>query len=396
MSLSIAHLSFSASAGAGGVASRLVASQRARGFDSFAVTSISGSLRDAPLALPLHTAAAVWDDRVVRSRFFEAPISLKRDSLTKSIERQVSRADIIHVHWPNGLIPLETLSQIAGSRPVVWTLHDMNSFTAVCHYSLRCRGFMSGCTHCPAVRSAFQYSATQHLAMKKRALSAFHDLRIVTPSVWLSQEAAASEALSGYPITTIPNPLDAVREPLLNQEDARGRLGISASISSVFALSASHLNDPLKAITTAIAAFSKAFAGREDVLLLVAGRGSLPQHPMIRQMGYVSSLISRTIFAASNFLLVPSLAENQPLVIAEAQAQGASLIGRNAAGVPEHLDIDPTGHLFDSDESLAAVLPNASSKLPSPAQREMLAQKAREKFSAERAMNAYERVYGLS
>ena len=395
MGLSIAHLSFSASGGAGRVAARLVANQRARGFDAFAVTSIQGSLRDVPLSSPLHTAAAVWDDRVVRSQSFEAPVSLTRDSLAENIARKIAKADIIHIHWPNGLISLDALSQIAGTRPVVWTLHDMNAFTAVCHYSLRCRGFMSGCAQCPAVRSAFQYRATQHLAAKKRALSAFYDLRIVTPSVWLSQEAAASEALSGYPITTIPNPLDEVREPPLNQEEARSRLGISASITGVFALSASHLNDPLKAITTATAAFSEAFAGREDVLLMVAGRGSRPQHPMIRQMGYVSYDTSRKIFAASDYLLVPSLAENQPLVIAEAQAQGASLIGRNVAGLPEHLDIDPTGRLFDSDKTLAAVLTNASSKLPSPAQREMLARKAREKFSVERAITAYERVYGL-
>jgi glycosyltransferase involved in cell wall biosynthesis len=246
------------------------------------------------------------------------------------------------------------------------------------------------------VRNAFHHSTTRHLASKKRALSAFHDLRIVTPSAWLAKEAAASDALSGYQVTTIPNPLDEVQEPTPSYEEARSQLGISSSGSSVFALSASHLGDPLKAVATATAAFSEAFAGREDVLLIVTGRGSLPHDSQIRQMGYVSSDISRTIFAASDYLLVPSLAENQPLVIAEGQAQGASLIGRNVTGIPEHLDIDPTGRLFDSDESLASVLSDASSTLPSLAQREMLAKEAREKFSAERAMNAYERVYGLS
>jgi len=378
------------------VASRLANLQRQRGYDAYVISAISGSLRDAPLSQPRHTSAAVWDERVVRAGEFAAPISLARDSVDAKIADELAGADIIHLHWPNGLIALDQLAHIAGSRPVVWTLHDMNAFTAVCHYSLGCRGFTSGCSQCPAVRNAFHHSATRHLASKKSALSAFHDLRIVTPSAWLAEEAAASEALFGYEVTTIPNPLDDEREPALSREEARAQLGISASVTNVFAVSASHLGDPLKAVATATAAFSKAFTGREDVLLLVTGRGSLPHHPLIRQMGYVSSDISRTIFSASDYLLVSSLAENQPLVIAEAQAQGASLIGKNGTGVPEHLDIDPTGRLFDSDESLTTVLAEASSKPPSTAQREMLAKKAREKFSAEKAMNAYEQVYALS
>jgi len=393
---SIAHLSFSRTGGAGGVASRLANLQRQRGHDAYVVSAISGSLRDAPLTQPRHTAAAVWDERVARASGFTAPISLARDSLQVNIADQLAGADIIHVHWTNGLIAVDQLADIAGTRPVVWTLHDMNAFTAVCHYSLGCRGFTSGCSQCPAVRNAFHHSATRHLASKKSALSAFHDLRIVTPSAWLAEEAATSEALFGYQVTTIPNPLEEVDEPPPSFEEARSQLGISASVTSVFALSASHLGDPLKAVATATAAFSEAFAGSEDVLLIVTGRGSLPHHSQIRQMGYVSSGISRTIFAASDYLLVPSLAENQPLVIAEAQAQGASVIGRNVTGVPEHLDIDPSGRLFDSDESLAIVLSDASSMLPSPAQRGVLAQKAREKFSGERAMKAYERIYGLS
>ena len=395
MGKSIAHLSFSRAGGAGGVASRLASLQQQNGHDAYVVSAISGSLRDAPFAQPRHTAAALWDERVVRAPGFAAPISLARDKLSANIEGQLASADIIHVHWPNGLIALDQLAHIAGARPVVWTLHDMNAFTAVCHHSLQCRAFTSGCEQCPAVPRSFQQSAARHLAMKKSALSAFHDLRIVTPSVWLAREAAASEALSGYTVATIPNPLDEERAPAVTQEKARAQLGISPSVTRVFALSASHVNEPLKAVGAATAAFSEAFSGREDTLLMVAGRGSLPPHPLIRQMGYVGSDLSRTIFAASDYLIVPSLAENQPLVIAEAQAQGVSVIVRNRAGLPEHLDIDPTGLLFDSDDAIAATLRDAASNPPSQAQRDALAKRAKEKFSAEGAVSAYERVYGL-
>ena len=395
MAARIAHLSFSRTGGAGGVASRLADIQRRRGHDAFVVSAISGSLRDSPLATPLHTAAAVWDERVVRNPRFAAPISLARDALTTRVAEQLSHADIIHVHWPNGLISLESLATIAGNRPVVWTLHDMNAFTAVCHYSLECRGYMSGCSNCPAVKGSFRDSASQHLSAKKDALSAFADLRIVTPSSWLAREASASEALAGHAITTIPNPLpdSAISAP--SRDEARAELGIDTAIKTVFAISASHLEDPLKAVGAAVSGFSRAFAGRDDVVLLVAGRGTLPSDRLLRHMGFVRAETSRTIFAASDYLLVPSLAENQPLVIAEAQASGASVIVRNSTGLPEHLDIDPTGQLFDSNESLPQVLAEAASRVPTNRERGALTKRAQQKFSAETAAEAYDHVYGL-
>ena len=377
------------------MASRLAELQRQRGHDAYVVSAISGSLRDAPLAQPGHTVAAVWDERVVRAPGFAAPISLARDGLNKKVASELRGADIIHIHWPNGLVALDTLAELAGTRPVVWTLHDMNAFTAVCHYSLGCTSFTSGCSTCPAVRGTFQLSATNHLTAKKASLNAFHDLRLVTPSIWLANEATKSEALSGYPVTTIPNPLDDDAHPRLTRTEARSKLGIDPTVKSVFALSASHLHDPLKAVHTATESFAEAFPGRDDVMLLVSGRGALAPQPQVRQMGYVTSEMSRTIFAAADYLVVPSLAENQPLVIAEAQAAGASLIARNTTGLPEHLDIDPTGLLFDSNESIAKTLREAASNPPSQAQRDALADRAREKFSADGAVSAYERVYGL-
>lgn len=393
--MGIAHLSFSDTGGAGGVASRLAEIQRRRGHDAYVVSAISGSLRDAPFSKPLHTAAAVWDERVVRSPSFPAPISLARDALDGAVSRQLSSADIIHVHWPNGLISLEALAGLAGARPVVWTLHDMNAFTAVCHYSLGCRGFTNGCSDCPAVRPAFHGATSLNLTKKQNALSQFQDLRLVSPSSWLATEAAASQLLSGRPVTTIPNPLPEQEKSHLKQDEARRELGISNEVKAVFSLSASHLADPLKRAREATAAFVEVFSGRSDVQLIVSGRGELPPHPLVRQMGYVGSDLSHTIFSASDYLIVPSLAENQPLVIVEAQAAGASVIAKDSTGLPEHLDIDPTGRLFSTSESLAEVLLDAAGSLPTAQQRASLSKKARKKFSADVAADAYEKVYGI-
>ena len=395
MAARIAHVSFSDTGGAGGVASRLAEIQRRRGHDAYVVSAISGSLRDAPLSKPLHTAAAVWDEKVVRSGSFLAPISLARDAVEVAISEQLSKADIIHVHWPNGLISLDVLADIAGERPVVWTLHDMNPFTAVCHYSLGCRGFGSGCASCPAVRGSFQTAAQRRLTEKTAAISRFQDLRLVAPSSWLASEASASKTLNVRPIVTIPNPLPPVPGRLPSRDEARAALDIGPDVKAVFALSASHLADPLKAIEVATTAFVRAFGDSRDVQLLVSGRGAVTEHPRIRPMGYVRAEESRTIFAASDYLIVPSLAENQPLVIAEAQAAGASIIVRDATGLPEHLDIDPQGRRFSSPESLEKVLLQSVESIPTNKQRAALSKEALKKFSPDAAADAYEKVYGI-
>jgi glycosyltransferase involved in cell wall biosynthesis len=383
----VAHLSFSSSGGAGSVATRLASAQRERGHDSFVLSRISGSLRDAPWSAPLHTLAAVIDDRIIRHPQFDAPISLLRDGLGKSLERELESADIIHIHWPNGLIDLHSLGRVAGNRPVVWTMHDMNAFTAVSHYSLE------ESTTSPAVRALFAEAANRHLASKKKAIEAIGNLHLVSPSQWLASRARDSSVFDGKPVHIIRNPLPEQTGPQIDMADARAQLGLPDS-AVVFMTSASSLNDAIKAIPTAVRAFEKAFAGRDDVFLLVAGRGSLETHSaQVRTLGFLTATENSRALSASNYFVVPSRAENQPLAIAEAQAHGASLIARDATGLPEHLEIDPRGLLFGDHTSLGGVLINAAAKCPTARMRSTLATKARARYDMSHVVDQYEQVY---
>lgn len=369
------------------MATRLASAQRERGHDSFVLSRISGSLRDAPWSAPLHTLAAVIDDRIIRHPQFDAPISLLRDGLGKSLERELENADIIHIHWPNGLIDLHSLGRVAGDRPVVWTMHDMNAFTAVSHYSLE-----ESATS-PVVRPLFAEVTKRHLALKKTAIEAMSNLHLVSPSEWLAGQARDSAVLEGKPINTIRNPLPEQTTPRLNLADARAQLGLPDS-AVVFMASASSLNDPIKAIPAAVRAFEKAFAGRDDVFLLVAGRGQLQAHStQVRTLGYLTARENSVALSASNYFVVTSLAENQPLAIAEAQAHGVSLIARDVTGLPEHLEIDPKGLLFEDDDALGGVLENAATKRPTARMRSTLSTKARARYEMSQIVNQYEQVY---
>jgi glycosyltransferase involved in cell wall biosynthesis len=396
VALRIAHLSFSRTGGAGGVASRLAEIQQSMGHDAQVVSAISGSLRDAPLSHPLHTLAAVADERLVKRSGFGAPISLLRDALNTDVESAIVASDVVHIHWPNGFVDLEWLASRTRNTTVVWTLHDMNAFTGACHYSLGCDGFTSGCEGCPAVNTFAHNPVRNHLAKKSSVLSQFANIRFVSPSHWLAQQAKTSFALSRRDVAVIPNPLSGDMPVSRDRAEARTRLGLADGDKAVFALSVSHLGDPVKAARLGIDSFRRAFSKRDDVALLVMGRGSVNPSEAIRHFGFVSSEMSRNILTAADYLLVPSRAENQPLVISEAQSLGTSVIVRNDTGLPEHLDIDPSGQAFAHDDELEGVLLEAAKNVPSASDRATLVRKASEKFDPERIARAYEEIYTSS
>ena len=55
----------------------------------------------------------------------------------------IQSADIIHLHWINqGFISINGLGKLLKlNKPVVWTFHDMWSFTGGCHYAGDCNNY---------------------------------------------------------------------------------------------------------------------------------------------------------------------------------------------------------------------------------------------------------------
>ena len=53
---------------------------------------------------------------------------------------EFKQADVIHLHWINqGMLSFKDLNKIMISgKPVVWTMHDMWTFTGMCHYAGEC------------------------------------------------------------------------------------------------------------------------------------------------------------------------------------------------------------------------------------------------------------------
>lgn len=387
---SVAHVSFSSSGGAGAVATVLSEEQRRQGRISRVHTVISGNLRAKPLSSPIHTLAAAMDHYVVKSPSFGSPISLFRDAVKTPLLTELPSNDIIHLHGINGALDLESLGGRATSNRVVWTLHDMNAFTGTCHYSLGCRNFEASCSECPAVRSSWTTRVESRLAQKIDAIARIPHLSIVAPSTWLAEQASQSPALARLPLSVIPNPVN----PILISEPSAGRRPDDFFRVVVVA---QNLEDPVKNVHTAVDAFREVCGTSERAQLVLVGRNGdrwASQH--VLATGPLGPVELRDLLHRSDVLLVPSLAENAPLVIAEAAACGVASIVRNVGGMAEMVATLEAGSSFSDPKDLALLL-RAELHMDSPTRttrRASIANKALQTYGVASVVAAYDKVYG--
>ena len=371
---------------------KILSDEQARqGMKSSVLAVISSDLRAAPLSAPLHTIAAGVDELVIKSPSFRAPISLLRDA-TPGLESAIpSDADIIHLHGVNGGVSIDALTRIVDGRKIVWTLHDMNPFTGACHYSLGCAGFVSGCDSCPAVKAPFRESVKRHLAKKINALGEMPGLSLVAPSSWLADLARKSATFRDHHISVIPNPVNPTY--LQNEDDQVGdgrRKGFRAMAI------AKNLSDPVKAIDIAVSAFHETTRGIGDAQLSLVGRGgeTFTGHN-INLRGQLSARGLAHELSHCDVLIVPSRAENAPLVIAEAAARGCIPLVADVGGMREMITSLGHGETFSNSEELTSLLEGQIKVIDQgkATDRRKVAQSARSAFSPEAIVARYGKVY---
>ena len=390
MPRSVLHISFSQSGGAGGVAEILTKVRSVAGSPTTHRFSIAKNLRVTPWSAPRHTVAAVIDDAIIRNPNFKAPISLARDALSVDLGDELSAWEVLHLHNVNGVLKLAQIAERFPAKRIIWTLHDMNPMTGTCHYSLECAGYLSDCSSCPAVRGLFQRRVSTSLSQKTMALKNLTNLAIVAPSQWLADRASESSAMRDLPIHVIPNPIRPVfcESPTTPADGNR----------FTFCVVAQNLADPIKNVVLAVEVFqalkktyphiSLALVGNNGGAFLgegITGLGSLAEEEIAQVLSHTSSLI------------VPSLAENSPLVIAEAAARGTASIANNVGGMPDMVTSLEAGNVFSHRADLYGSMAQVAQRddHTSPASREALSARAKTLFSPASVSQQYDDLYSV-
>lgn len=252
-------------------------------------------------------------------------------------------ADIIHLHWINGLVAMRTLRKV--KKPVVWTMRDMWPLTGGCHYTMDCERYILGCGGCPQLGSNFKWDLSSVVVSNKKE-SLPKDLRLVGISHWLSDCARNSAVFRGVQIQTISNNIDTSKFYPIETSVAREVLGLPHN-KKIVLIGAQSVTDFYKGFDLFIDAMNE--LQQDDIQILIFGRvghyeeSALP-NPMIK-LGFLSDFISlRIAYSAADVFVAPSRMDAFGKTIVESMACGTPVVCFDSTGPADIVDHKVTGY----------------------------------------------------
>jgi glycosyltransferase involved in cell wall biosynthesis len=267
-------------------------------------------------------------------------------------------ADILNFHnLHTGYFNYLAISKLTKTKPAVFTLHDMWSFTGHCAYSYDCDRWKIGCGKCPYPDTypAINRDSTRIEWKLKNWIYSKSNLTIITLSHWLTKQAQAS-MLSRFPIHHIPNGIDLNAYQPLDRQLCKGVLDIPQD-KKVLLFGAESLKDKRKGGDLLLNALQQLPQSlKAEILLLTFGNGSETITAALGiqtiNLGYISSDRLKSIaYSAADLFIFPTRADNLPLVLQESMACGTPMVSFDIGGVPDLVRPMVTGYLAKPEDA---------------------------------------------
>ena len=336
----VLHLATSFSGGAGIAARRICEAQNGNGINSMIMGGQASNnyekkdneflLRTTLSHRSLSTLVTGFQTKVLQSSDqLVTPISINSLNLNDQI---FADYDLLHIHAFYNLLSVEKITELSRKIPIVLTMHDQRFFTGGCHYSFECVGYKSSCQKCPQVR--FPFKSLPELSLhKSRSLKKNpKNLTLLTPSEWLANCARQSFLLQNQIICVIPNPIPKTYRPLPEYKSKTGGLKIG--------FFAHDLNNPYKGLETLLSAV-QSLKEKLSIEVKLYGRGVVKnslQDISFSQSYFNDDNSAVKAYNSCDVVVVPSIQDNSPSVVAEALMCGVPVIGTKVGGISEVLD----------------------------------------------------------
>ncbi|MBD2343419.1 glycosyltransferase family 4 protein [Anabaena subtropica] len=268
------------------------------------------------------------------------------------------QADIINFHnLHTEYFNYLAIPALTKSKPAIFTLHDMWSFTGHCAYSYDCDRWQQGCGQCPYPETypAIARDNTRLEWKLKNWVYSNSRLMIITPSQWLTEQTKKS-MLNRFPIYHIPNSIDTDAYQPLNKDKCRDILRIPAQ-KKVLMFAADSLKDSRKGGDLLVKALqSLPESLKTETLLLTLGNGGEKIGDVVGiptlNLGYVSSDRLKSIaYSAADLFIFPTRADNLPLVLQESMACGTPMVSFKIGGVPDLVRPGISGYLAQPEDT---------------------------------------------
>ncbi len=274
-------------------------------------------------------------------------------------------ADIIYLHWLNlGFLSLDSIENILRlGKPVFWVMHDMWAFTGGCHYSFDCQKYETGCSRCPLLKkSGPRDDSFKNFCKKQKALGKYRNLQIITPSRWLGECVKSSAIFPEIAPRVIHNPLDRNLFKVLDRGVARQLFNFPENRKLILFGADAGTDNPYKGWEFLKAALGK--LDRDDVELVIFG--SEYDQRVADQLKFKVHFMGRItdeqtlvmLYNAVDLFVTPSLADNWPSTIIEANCCGIPVVAFEVGGIANMIRMRQNGYLAklrDADDLAAGI-----------------------------------------
>ncbi|MBX2878962.1 MAG: glycosyltransferase [Granulosicoccus sp.] len=291
----------------------------------------------------------------------------------------VKSAHIVNLHWVANFINYPTFFKQL-SKPVFWTLHDMNPFSGGCHFV---EGFPID-AYCKHIRS--------NTKVKTEALSK-SNVTVISPSQWLAHQSSQSEAFNSFPHHVIPYSVDVETFRARDVADMRQKFDIAGN-KPVLLFVAARMQNKRKGLEYLLKAMRSPLL-KDKFELVVVGAISenmdLPAHTkVLGQLGSAQQMAC--VYAAADLFVTPAIEDNLPNTVLESLCCGTAVVAFNIGGMPDMVTDGKNGILSNTvdEDGLATAISRA---VGCTFDRHSISQRARECYAPVNQAKAYIDLY---
>lgn len=247
-------------------------------------------------------------------------------------------ADIIHLHWTAGFLDFDFFTK--NTKPIVWTLHDMNPFTGGCHYSLGCDKFKIDCSKCPQLEGTIDNNNSNSNLFYKLNTLKKSKVVITAPSRWLKKCSEESVLFSSFKHELIPYSLDFETFNLKNKSFSKSVFNLPND-KKVLLFVSDTVENIRKGFDLLLNSL-KGFNVDDYHLCCVGSSNKMKLNTLnITYTGKINDeRLMALLFSSADAFILPSIEDNLPNVMLESLACGTPVVCFAKGGM---LDVIKTG-----------------------------------------------------
>jgi len=259
-------------------------------------------------------------------------------------------ADIIHLHWINGLVNMHSLRKV--KKPLIWTMRDMWPMTGGCHVALECDGYRGGCGKCPQLGSKMAYDLSRAVFMYKKQMLPTNAI-MVGISNWISGCARESKLFCKHRVITISNNIDTQEFSPIGKGVAKTLLSLPEG-KKIILLGSTNIADPWKGFDLFKTALE--YLDKSKIHLMVFGKASSQSLSGLgvsySLLGVVTDTLSlRAAYSAADLYVAPYRMDSFGKTLAESMSCGTPVVCFDASGPKDIVEHKVSGYRakpFDS------------------------------------------------